>query len=95
MSYSNDFYVEDSNIIHIDGTQEELIPGLNAVMARMAELYIENYMDPDYLDGLDDEEAIMIDYTVLSEEEVSELIKCAAISIELETDNSELDLLLS
>ena len=53
MSYTND-YIEDNNILYIDGTENELVPGLNDMMAKMAELYIENYMDPDYLDELED-----------------------------------------
>lgn len=95
MSYNNDLYVEDSNIIYIDGTQEELIPGLNAMMARMAELYIENYIDQDNLDGLDNNETIIIDYTALSEEEMCELVACAVTSLEIESDYRESELLLS
>lgn len=84
MSYMNDYYAEDNSIIYIDGREEELVPGLNALMARMAELYIDNYMDPEYLEGLEEDETILIDYTALTEKEMSELVKCAIISMELE-----------
>lgn len=84
MSYMNDYYAEDNNIIYIDGREEELVPGLNALMARMAELYIDNYMDPEYLEGLEEDETILIDYTALTEKEMSELVKCAIKSMELE-----------
>ena len=95
MNYINDNKAEDSNNIYIDGTCEELIPGLNDMMARMAELYIENYMDPDYLDGLDNNETIVIDYTALSEEEMHELVMCALTSLELDSDDKKNEGLLS
>ena len=94
MSDVNGYYVEENNIIYIDGRKEELFPGLNTLMARMAELYIDNYMDPEYLERLDGDETIVIDYTALSEKEMSELVKCAIKSMELEED-SDLNLLLS
>lgn len=93
MSYTND-YIEDNNAIYIDGTENELVPGLNDMMARMAELYIENYMDPDYLDELEDNETIVIDYTALSEEEMHELVMCAIKSLALEDDNTKSEELL-
>ena len=93
MSYTND-YIEDNNAIYIDGTENELVPGLNDMMARMAELYIENYMDPDYLDELEDNETIVIDYTALSEEEMHELVMCAIKSLALEDDNTKSEVLL-
>lgn len=93
MSYTND-YIEDNNVIYIDGTENELVPGLNDMMARMAELYIENYMDPDYLDELEDNETIVIDYTALSEEEMHELVMCAIKSLALEDDNTKSEVLL-
>ena len=93
MSYTND-YIEDNNVIYIDGTENELVPGLNDMMARMAELYIDNYMDPDYLDGLDDNETIIIDYTTLSEEEMHELVMCAITSLALEDDDEKSKVLL-
>ena len=94
MSYTND-YIEDNNVIYIDGTENELVPGLNDMMARMAELYIDNYMDPDYLDSIPADETIIIDYTILSDEEMRELIKCAAMSLELDSDDNRSKLLLS
>ena len=94
MSYIND-YTEESNVIYIDGNENELIPGLNDMMARMAEMYIENYMDPEYLDNIPADETILIDYTALSEIEMEELIKCAAISLELEANDDRSELLLS
>ena len=94
MSDVNGYYVEENNIIYINGRKEELFPGLNTLMARMAELYIDNYMDPEYLERLDGDETIVIDYTALSEKEMSELVKCAIKSMELEED-SDLNLLLS
>lgn len=94
MNYINDNIVEDSNIIYIDGTQEELVPGMNDMMAKMAELYIDNYLDPDYLAGLDDNETIVIDYTALSEEEMHELVMCAITSLKLEDDNKKSEVLL-
>ena len=94
MSNIND-YTEESNIIYIDGNENELIPGLNDMMARMAELYIENYSDSDYLEGIPADEPILIDYTILSEEEMKELIKCAAVSLELESDDNRSELFLS
>ena len=93
MSYTND-YIEDNNVIYIDGTENELVPGLNDMMARMAELYIQNYMDPDYLDELEDNETIVIDYTALSEEEMHELVMCAIKSLALEDDNTKSEVLL-
>ena len=93
MSYTND-YIEDNNILYIDGTENELVPGLNDMMAKMAELYIENYMDPDYLDELEDNETIVIDYTALSEEEMHELVMCAIKSLALEDDNTKSEVLL-
>ena len=93
MSYTND-YIEDNNVIYIDGTENELVPGLNDMMARMAELYIDNYMDPDYLDGLDDNETIIIDYTTLSEEEMHELVMCAITSLALEDGSKKSEVLL-
>ena len=93
MSYTND-YTEDNNVIYIDGTENELVPGLNDMMAKMAELYIENYMDPDYLDELEDNETIVIDYTALSEEEMHELVMCAIKSLALEDDNTKSEVLL-
>ena len=94
MNYINDNIVEDSNIIYIDGTQEELVPGMNDMMAKMAELYIDNYLDPDYLAGLDDNETIVIDYTALSEEEMHELVMCSITSLKLEDDNKKSEVLL-
>lgn len=94
MNYSYENSIEDSNVIYIDGTQEELIPGLNDIMARIAELYIDNYMDPDYLDELDDNEIIVIDYTALSEEEMHELVMCAITSLKLEEDNKKSEVFL-
>ena len=94
MNYSYENSIEDSNVIYIDGTQEELIPGLNDIMARIAELYIDNYMDPDYLDELDDNEIIVIDYTALSEEEMHELVMCAITSLALEGGNKKSEVLL-
>ena len=93
MSYTND-YIEDNNVIYIDGTENELVPGLNDMMARMAELYIENYMDPDYLDELEDNENIVIDYTALSEEEMHELVMCAITSLALEDDTMKSEVFL-
>ena len=93
MSYTND-YIEDNNVIYIDGTENELVPGLNDMMARMAELYIQNYMDPDYLDELEDNETIVFDYTALSEEEMHELVMCAITSLALEDDNTKSEVLL-
>ena len=94
MSYINDF-TEESNVIYINGNEEELIPGLNDMMARAAELYIDNYMDTDYLDNIPDDEMIVLDFTTLSDEEMKELIKCAALSLELESDGSRSEQLLS
>jgi hypothetical protein len=94
MSYNND-YAEESNIICIDGNENELIPGLNDMMTRMADLFIENYIDPDYLESIPVDEPILIDYTTLSDEEMKELIKCAAVSLTLESDNNRSELLLS
>lgn len=94
MSYIND-YTEENNVIYIDGNENELIPGLNDMMARMAELYIENYMDPDYLESIPEDETIIIDYTALSEIEMKELIKCAAVSLELESNDNRSEMLLS
>ena len=93
MSYTND-YIEDNNVIYIDGTENELVTGLNDMMARMAELYIQSYMDPDYLDELEDNETIVIDYTALSEEEMHELVMCAIKSLALEDDNTKSEVLL-
>lgn len=93
MNYIND-NIDDSNVIYIDGTQEEFIPGLNDIMARMAELYIDNYLDPDYLDEFDDNENIIIDYTALSEEEMHELVMCAITSLALEDDTMKSEVFL-
>lgn len=82
-------------MIFIDGTQEELIPGLNDIMARMAELFIDTYMDLDYLDGLDANEPILIDYTTISEEEMHELTIFAIKSLELDANESCSGLLLA
>ena len=95
MSDVNGYYVEENNIIYIDGRKEELFPGLNTLMARMAELYIENYLEPDYLDSIPSDETILIDYTTLSEEEMRELFKCAVTSMELEADDNSTCVLLS
>ena len=94
MNYIND-YIDDREVIYIDGTENELTPGLNDMMARMAELYIENYMDPDYLDSIPADETIIIDYTALSEEEIKELVKCATISLILEANDNRSEILLS
>lgn len=93
MNYIND-NIDDSNVIYIDGTQEELVPGLNEMMARLAELYIDNYMDSDYLDELEDNETIVIDYTALSEEEMHELVMCAITSLALEDDTMKSEVFL-
>lgn len=93
MSYTSE-YIEDNNIIYVDGTENEPVPGLNDLMARMAELYIDNYMNPDYLDELEDNETIVIDYTALSEEEMHELVMCAITSLALEDDNTKSEVLL-
>lgn len=95
MSWMNDSNIDDTSVIYIDGTIEELVPGFNDIMARMAELYIENYLDPDYLDGLDDNESILIDYTALSEEEMHELTMCAITSLELDANDNWSGLYLS
>ena len=95
MSYMNDHCAEENTVIHIDGREEELVPGLNALMARMAVLYVENYMDPEYLEELEDDETILIDYTALSEKEMSELVKCAIKSMKFEESDRDLELLLS
>ena len=94
MSYTNDF-TDKSKDIYIDGSENELIPGLNDMMARMADLYIKNYIDQDYLESIPADEPILIDYTTLSDEDMKELIKCAAISLELESDDNRPELLLS
>ena len=95
MSYINDHCMEENNVIYIDGRKEELFPGLNTLMARMAELYIENYMDPEYIERLDGDETIVIDYTALSEKEMSELVKCAIKSMKFEESDRDLEILLS
>lgn len=95
MSYMNDNCTEENSVIYIDGREEELIPGLNALMTRMAELYIDNYMDHEYLEELEEDETILIDYTALSEKEMSELVHCAIKSMELEETDRDLSLLLS
>lgn len=94
MSYIND-YTEENSVIYIDGTENEPVPGFNELMARIAELYIDNYLDPDYLDSIPSDETIIIDYTTLSEEEKEELFMCAVASMELESDDNSSSLLLS
>lgn len=89
MDYINDIDMNESNIIHIDGNEEELMPGLNTLMARVMELYVENYMDPEYIDQFEENEVITIDFTTLSEDEMSELVKCAVTSLELEADGND------
>ena len=95
MSYMNDYCTEENEIIYIDGREEELIPGLNDIMRKMMEIYIDNYMDPDFYDGLEDNETITIDLTALSEEEMRELIDCTLAGMKLEIDESRSDMLLS
>lgn len=95
MDYINDYDMNENNIIHIDGNEEELMPGLNALMARVMELYVENYMDPEYIDQFEEHEVITIDFSSLSEDEMSELIKCAVTSLELEVDSSGNEIILS
>ena len=94
MDYIND-YTSENSVIYIDGTENEPVPGLNEIMARMAELYIDYYLDPDYLDSIPSDETIIIDYTTLSEEEMRELFKCAVTSTELEADDNSTCMLLS
>lgn len=94
MSYIND-YTEENSVIYIDGTENEPVPGFNELMARIAELYIDNYLDQDYLDSIPFDETIIIDYTTLSEEEKKELFMCAVASMELESDDNSSSLLLS
>ena len=93
MDFINDNYTDDE-VIYIDGTEEELIPGLNDLMARVFELYVENYMEEGYLDHADENEVISVDLTSLSNDEMSELVKMAATSLALEDDNGS-DILLS
>lgn len=94
MSCIND-YTEENSVIYIDGTENEPVPGFNEIMARMAELYIDNYLDPNYLDSIPSDETIIVDYTTLSEEEMSELFKCAVTSMELEANDNSTCMLLS
>ena len=94
MDYIND-YTEENSVIYIDGTENEPVPGFNELMARIAELYIDNYLDPDYLDSIPSDETIIIDYTTLSEEEKEELFMCAVASMEHESDDNSDSLLLS
>ena len=93
MIYNKDFFTEEDNVIYIDGTADELFPGLNDIMRRLSELYIDNYMDLDYPDSLGENEPIMINFTKLSGEEMSELISCALTSIELESECGRPELL--
>ena len=94
MDYIND-YTEENSVIYIDGTENEPVPGFNEIMARMAELYINNYLDQDCLDSIPSDETILIDYTILSEEEMRELFKCAVTSIELDAVGNSACMLLS
>lgn len=94
MDYIKDYYTDDE-VIYIDGTEEELIPGLNDLMARVFELYVENYMKDGYLDNADENEVIRVDLTSLSHNEMSELVKCAAKSLEMENADNNSNLLLS
>lgn len=94
MAFINDNYTDDE-VLYIDGTEEELIPGLNDLMAQVFELYVENYMEEGYLDHADENEVISVDLTSLSHDEMSELVKCAAISLEMETADNNTNLLLS
>lgn len=94
MAFINDYYTDD-DVLYIDGTEEELIPGLNDLMARVFELYVENYMEEGYLDHADENEVISVDLTSLSHDEMSELVKCAAKSLEMETADNNTNLLLS
>ena len=52
-------------------------------------------MDHEYLEELEEDETILIDYTALSEKEMSELVHCAIKSMELEETDRDLSLLLS
>ena len=65
------------------------------MMSRLMELYVENYSEPNHIDQIDDTETITVDFTGLTEAEMSELIKCATMNLKLEEEIQKDILLLS
>lgn len=92
---NNDFNIEEDEVIYINGNEEELVPGLNDFMRTIFELYMEEYMEPGYLDLLDENEPITIDLTKLSDREMKALINCAVICMELEDQDPAQEAFLS
>ena len=79
MDNYNNFDMDD--VIYINGNDDPF--GINEVLLKMVELMDEKC---DLISEEDTGEPILIDFTALSDEEMSELIREAALCVEFENE---------